>query len=460
MLLQRLLPGTAVVASICSTLVGAIAVNPLPAPQNITWGTTGPLSIAGYLVLNSPPNQIVSDAWARAWNTINTLKWVPTATEAPIATYDPFPTATPSSRIRRWSSSLGQIDLTIADATADLQQGVDESYTIDITESSQAVNISAQTIWGALHAFTTLQQLIISDGKGGLMIEQPVSIVDSPIYPYRGVMIDTGRNYISIAKIYEQIDGMALSKLNVLHWHIVDAQSWPIQIDAYPQMTQGAYSTQQIYSHTDVQSIIAYARARGVRIIPEIDMPGHASQGWTAVDPSILACTNSWWSNDVWAYHTAVEPNPGQLDILNNKTYEVVKNVYAELSSLFTDNIFHVGGDEIQTGCYNFSTLAQQYFAQNASRTYNDLLQVWVDTAIPMFESASNKTLMMWEDVVLNVSISKSLYWRSLDFHSSIHLNNFNRLPDSTRSQRPQEHHHASLEQRYNQHQQPDSSRL
>ncbi|KAK5240361.1 woronin body major protein, partial [Exophiala xenobiotica] len=172
-------------------------------------------------------------------------------------------------------------------------------------------------------------------------------------------MIDTGRNFISLAKIREQIDGMALSKMNVLHWHMADAQSWPVQMQVYPQMTQGAYSPQSTYSQDDIRDLIAYARARGVRIIPEIDMPGHASQGWTSVDPSIVACADSWWSNDEWALHTAVEPNPGQLDILNNKTYEVIKNVYGELARLFSDNIFHVGADELQTGCYNFSTAVQ-----------------------------------------------------------------------------------------------------
>ena len=397
------LPRAAVVASLLGSLVDAVAVNPLPAPQSITWGTSGPISIAGYLALNAPANQVVNDAWSRAWNTINTLKWVPAAVEVPISSYPAFPTATPSSRIKRMTSSyLGQIDLSIHDATADLQHGVDESYTIDASTNSTAITITAQTVWGAMHAFTTLQQIVISDGQGGLMIEHPVSIQDSPLYPYRGAMIDSGRNFISIPKIYEQIDGLALSKMNVLHWHIVDDQSWPIEIKRYPQMTQGAYSAKQTYSQTDVKAIIAYARARGVRIIPEIDMPGHASQGWTAVDPSIVACANSWWSNDVWAYHTAVEPNPGQLDILNNKTYDVVKNVYTELSSLFTDNIFHVGADEIQTGCYNFSAAARQYFAQNSSRTYNDLLQIWVDKAIPIFESVSDKRLMMWGDVLLN----------------------------------------------------------
>lgn len=402
MFVGRFIQITAFTTSILGTFVDAVVVNPLPAPQSITWGSSGPKQLAGYLVLNTVPSQILSDAWSRAWTSISGLNWVPAAVEAPIPTFEAFSTAAASSRLRRSDPILIQIDLAVADTQADLQQGVDESYTIDITPASQAISITAKTVWGALHAFTTLQQIIISDGKGGLMVEQPVSISDYPNYPYRGALIDTGRNFISLPKIYEQIDGMALSKMNVFHWHIIDAQSWPLQLQVYPQMAQDAYSPQSVYSQDDICAVIAYARARGVRIIPEIDMPGHASSGWTQVDPGIIACWNSWWSNDVWALHTAVEPNPGQLDILNNKTYEVVKNVYAELSSVFTDNIFHVGADEVHANCYNFSSNVRQWFDANASRTYDDLLQVWVDRAIPIFAATANRTLMMWEDILLS----------------------------------------------------------
>ena len=398
------LGGIAGAAFLLSTLVGAVKVNPLPAPQTITWGTTGPKPVAGEMTLNSQPhNQLVSDAWNRASDAINNIKWVPAATEAPIATtYEPFPTATASSRVKRQASTLIQIDLTIDDQSADLQLGVDESYSLNITESSQSITIHAPTVWGALHAFTTLQQMIISNGQGGLMVEQPVVINDAPNYPHRGVMMDSGRNFISLPKFFEQLNGMALSKLNVLHWHLVDSQSWPIQMDVYPQMTKDAYGATSTYSHTDVRAVVAYARARGIRVIPEIDMPGHSESGWSQVDPSILACANSWWSNDVWEYHTSVQPNPGQLDILNNNTYEIVRNVYNEISTLFTDNVFHVGGDEIQTGCYNFSSLVRQWFAENSSRTYNDLNQHWVDNAVPIFNNVPNRRLMMWEDVALS----------------------------------------------------------
>ena len=397
MRINRVLKAATAALFVLARVGEAVKVNPLPAPTSITWGTAGPKKVAGGLVFKAPYNAIVNDAWNRAFNSITTLKWTPAAVEAPIPTFDPFPTA--ASRAKRGLPLIIEVNLQVSDYNSDLQHGVDESYTLDITANSQSIDITAKTVWGALHAFTTLQQIVISDGNGGLLVEQPVSIKDSPLYPYRGVMIDTGRNFISLKKIYEQIDGMSLSKLNVLHWHLDDAQSWPVQISAYPQMTKDAYSPNEVYSHNDLRGVIAYARARGIRVIPEVDTPGHASSGWKQVDPEIVACANSWWSNDNWPLHTSVEPNPGQLDITNNKTYEVVEKIYNELSVIFTDNFFHVGGDEIHDNCFNFSTNAQRWFAANTSRTYNDLLQYWVDQAVPIFKKPKNRRLIMWEDI-------------------------------------------------------------
>jgi hexosaminidase len=391
-----------VVAAIVCTFTGvsnAVQVDPLPAPTSITWGTTGSKQLARSLALNGAPNQIVRDAWAQASSAFVSLQWVPQATQAPIPVYEPFPTLV--AKVKRASSTLTEVKLSISDSNAPLQHGVDESYTLDITANSPAISITAGTTWGALHAFTTLQQIIISDGKGGLIIEQPVSIKDGPLYPYRGIMIDTGRNFITLPKIYEQIDGMSLSKLNVLHWHLDDAQSWPVQMLSYPNMTNDAYSPTQIFSQNDLRNVIAYAGARGIRVIPEVDMPGHSSSGWIQANPNIVACADSWWSNDNYALHTAEEPNPGQLEILSPQTYEVVEKVYNELSGIFTDNFFHVGADELQTNCYNFSALTTAWFAANASRTYNDLLQYWIDEAVPIFQKPQNRRLIMWEDIFL-----------------------------------------------------------
>jgi hexosaminidase len=398
-----------------ATAVSAVAVNPLPAPRSIKWGSSGPIEVDPRLHLrlnhDNLDNTILFHGWNRAWQSIVTLRWVPAATESPIADYPPFPTGIPPKNYppvypdnekRGAPQALKEINFEIEDPQAELQHGVDESYSMNIEEGSDTIQVKAKTSWGGLHAITTLQQIIISDGKGKLIIEEPVSIEDAPLYPVRGIMIDSARNYLSMPKILEQLDGMALSKLNVLHWHIIDAQSWPVHVNAYPEMTVDAYSQRETYTHADLRKILDYAHARGIRVVPEIDMPGHASSGWRQIDPTILACENSWWSNDVWPLHTAVEPNPGQLDIIYPKTYDVVKEVYDELSKVFTDNWFHVGADELQPNCYNFSHFVMEWFAEDPTRTYADLTQHWVDHAMPIFNSVENRRLVMWEDIVLS----------------------------------------------------------
>lgn len=418
-------------------LGAAVKVNPLPAPQEITWGSSGAIQV-GYLSLRTVNAnwdthdnvRIVNDAWNRAFKAVTTLRWTPQAIEAPIPEFEPFPTrnSTANSKKKRdadasaqagdasasasasnnWGGSwLNEITVKVDDWTADLKHGVDESYTLEIASRSSQVQVTAKSAWGALHAFTTLQQMIINDGHGGLIVEQPVKIKDWPLYTYRGVMVDTGRNFISVPKIKEQVDGLALSKMNILHWHITDDQSWPIRLDAFPEFTKDAYSDRETYSSNDVKDILAYARARGVRVVPEIDMPGHSASGWQQYDKDIITCENSWWSNDNWPLHTAVQPNPGQLDVLNPKTYKTVEKVYSELSHRFTDEFFHVGGDELQTGCFNFSKPIRDWFAADPSRTYNDLNQHWIDTSTPIFKDSKNagrsdRRLIMWEDVVLS----------------------------------------------------------
>jgi len=380
----------------------AVQANPLPKPQSIEWGSSGPRTISPSIALNGPDSEIVRAAWERTSKTIFDLKWVPQAIEKPIPTFEPFPNATVSTKRKRQSNSttpISSVVVKVDDLSADLQHGVDESYTLEVSDSSESVDITAKTVYGALHAFTTLLQLIINDGNNGLIIEEPVSITDKPLYPVRGIMIDSGRNFLSKAKIFEQIDGMALSKLNVLHWHIIDAQSWPLEIKEYPDMTKDAYSAREIYTTECIQEIIQYAAERGVRIIPEIDMPGHANSGWKQIDRGMMSCIDSWWSNDNWALHTAVEPNPGQLDILNDKTYEVTGNVFKELAALFPDNWFHIGGDELHKNCYNYSEPIAEFFKNHSMF---DLTQEWVDRAIPNFKSKANKTLVMWEDVAIS----------------------------------------------------------
>jgi hexosaminidase len=406
-----ILASVAMASALFAGYAEAVAANPLPKPANITWGNTGCFSVGALkLEPQGQGSKVLQSAFDRAVKSINELKWTPAAIEGPPRSFSPFPTAAAGTKrkLKRQSggnctATLDTVKVSIADAHAQLLHAVDESYELDIVAGSKSIDIKAKTVYGALHALTTLQQIVISTGKD-MIVEQPVCIKDKPLYPIRGIMIDTGRNYISKSKIFEQINGMSLAKLNVLHWHLIDSQSWPVEIKAYPEMTEDAYSDNEIFSQDTLKEIVSYAAARGVRIIPEVDMPGHASSGWKQIDEKIVTCQNSWWSNDVWPLHTAVEPTPGQLDILNNKTYEVTGKVYKEMAAIFPDDMFHIGGDELFLNCNNFSTLATSFF--QSGKTMGDLYQYWVDKAIPNFRAQANKTFIMWEDVKLSADVA------------------------------------------------------
>lgn len=412
MRVHSLLSSVGVLVAALQATAADVKVNPLPAPVNIVWGDSGPIKLGDFIELRATTDdKILADAWHRAYQTIRDLKWFPAATEAPAPSYPPFPSGIPTGVPvkRSKASELTKIEVSVKDPKADLQQDVDESYDLMISDDSSAIKLSAKTIWGALHGFTTLQQIVIYDEKNGFHVEQPVKISDKPKYTYRGLMLDTGRNFLSPKKIKEQIRGMALSKMNVLHWHMTDTQSWPLQLQSYPEMVKDASSPEESFSIWDMKDIISYARAHGVRVIPELDMPAHSNSGYKQVDPKMITCGDTWWSNDVWEYHTAVEPIPGHIDILYNGSYEVIEKVHDEIVSIFPDHVVHVGGDEIIPGCYNFSVPTMKWFAEDPSRTYDDLLQYWLDHVLPIFKKNKNRRLMMWEDMAVGDPKAKNL---------------------------------------------------
>lgn len=375
-------------------------VNPMPKPANSTWFDAGIKPLAEILqFVTNDTSGLLGDAWDRAYSSIVDLRWVPAGVEGPVPSYESEPHYNFSTLQKRHNLPiLTKVQADVA-FEAELQQGVDESYVLNIEANSDTVMINANTVWGAMHALTTFQQLVIANeegtGSSGLIVEGPVIIEDEPLFPYRGLMLDSGRNFLSIKKIKEQIDGLALSKMNVLHWHLSDTTSWPMLLNTYPEMSKDAYSSRDIYTPPALRDLVAYARARGVRIVPELDMPAHAAAGWKQVDPGIVACADTYWVD------TAGEPSPGQLEILNNNTYEVVRNVRKELMGIFPELIQHIGGDEINTGCYNYSYSIQKWLAEDSSRDYSSLLQYWVDRIIPTVRNLRNGTrIMMWEDIV------------------------------------------------------------
>ncbi|KAF9113746.1 hypothetical protein BGX27_000851 [Mortierella sp. AM989] len=404
----------AAIGLLALTVTEAVKVSPLPAPVSITWASTGPVKVDNNFRIVGPRHDVLSKAYARTAALIKDERWVIQAWEEPIREYPPFPTLKkradepsvdpPVEAFTHGKKSLKTVNVDVSDLKADLQLGVDESYTLDITADGKG-NIKAKTVWGALHGLQTLNQIIINDGRNGLIIEQPVHIEDAPKFPHRGVMYDTARNFYPLSSLRKQIDALSYAKMNVFHWHITDNQAWPVEIKKHPQMTNDAFSPREIYTQADIRSLIKYGRERGVRVYPEIDMPGHSTSGWQLVDKKAVTCADSWWDNDGWTHHSAVQPNPGQLDIAYPGTYDLIKDVYTELAKVFTDNFFHVGFDELQTYCYNYSKPSMDWFKANPGATYADFAQTYIDKALPIFQDKPSRRLVMWEDSVLSPDI-------------------------------------------------------
>jgi hexosaminidase len=166
-------------------------------------------------------------------------------------------------------------------------------------------------------------------------------VSDKPRFEYRGFLLDTARHYYPLTVILQHLDAMAYAKLNVLHWHIVDDTSFPYQSTTFPEMSAtGAFSPKHVYTHADINRVQDYAYLRGIRVIPEFDVPGHVTKGYLALKPQIVTdCYN-------YKYKT------GPLNPTINATYEFLDKFYDELKTVWRDNYFHIGGDEVIKKCW------------------------------------------------------------------------------------------------------------
>lgn len=193
----------------------------------------------------------------------------------------------------------------------------DESYTLELMPKGKILEarISGKSFFGARHGLETLGQMIWWDEsagrEGALRVLSRASVEDKPTFPYRGLLVDTGRQFFPIERLKRVIDGMAASKLNTFHWHLSDSQSFPFDSAQFPEMARwGAYSGDQIYTPDDVKDLADYARIRGIRVLIEIDSPAHAGAGWQWGEFSTVLgwnCTAAGRICLVWDYRLGLE---------------------------------------------------------------------------------------------------------------------------------------------------------
>lgn len=263
----------------------------------------------------------------------------------------------------------------------------DESYNLTLSYSNDKtvdVKIVAKSFFGARHALTTLQQLIwYDDEDDSLKVLSQAFIDDVPKFNYRGLMLDTSRHYFSVDSIKRTLVGMAHSKLNRFHWHLTDSQSFPFVSKYYPELAaHGAYSASEVYTGDDVKEIVEFARVRGIQIVPEIDAPAHAGNGWDWGIKQGLGQLALCVNQQPWTYYCG-EPPCGQLNPKNNNTYIILQKLYQELIELTgPTDYFHLGGDEVNLECW----------AQHFNDT--DLRSLWCDfmkKAFNRLKKANNK---------------------------------------------------------------------
>ncbi|MEX2608932.1 MAG: beta-N-acetylhexosaminidase, partial [Gemmatimonadota bacterium] len=287
------------------------------------------------------------------------------------------------------------IILRLEGTTAD---SLDESYRLDV--NGRRVLLAAASPAGLFRGTQTLLQLVTRSADGGASVPA-VRITDAPRFPYRGMHLDVGRHFFPPEFIRKYIDLLALYRFNVFHWHLTEDQGWRIEIDAYPRLTQvGARRAETTgdgtpyggyYTKEEISDVVAYAAARHITIIPEIEMPGHALAALAAYPE--LACTAGPF--EVGTRWGVFE------DVLcpHERTFEFLETVLAEVMALFPSPYIHIGGDEAPKRRWRESPVAQEVMRREGLAD-EDELQSWFIRRIERFLNAHGRRLIGWDEIL------------------------------------------------------------
>lgn len=301
------------------------------------------------------------------------------------------------------------INLIAQEDSVTLNWETPEAYRLQIVTDENTKTVTAtiegSTVFGVRHGIETLLQLLVLDvyeEQSCFVTLKSLSIEDQPVYKHRGLLIDSARNYLSTEVIKKVIIGMAMSKMNVLHWHITDTQSFPFISSSVPNMSKyGAYHINKTYSAAQIKELIDFAFVHGVRIIPEIDGPAHAGNGWQWGPAfglgNLVVCYNQ------QPYRSfCIQPPCGQMNPANPNLYRVLQELYTDIVHLWTESdVFHMGGDEVYIPCWNSSEEILNYINSN-NRSEEVFLQLWAEyqrKALDAFDLANNNrtsSVILW----------------------------------------------------------------
>ncbi len=282
----------------------------------------------------------------------------------------------------------GTLQVNAAAAGEEVQSpGEDESYTLTVTPSG--ARLAAATVVGVIRGLATLEQLVASDSAGFYL--PAVAITDAPRFPWRGLLVDAGRHFMPPEVIRRTLDGMALVKLNVLHWHLSEDQGFRVESQRYPRLHQLG-SDGQYYTREEVRGIVAYARDRGIRVVPEFDMPGH-STSWFVGYPEYASAIGPY----------AIERRFGvfepAFDPTREETYQFLEGFITEMTDLFPDPYWHIGGDEVVGKHWNANPRILRFKRERGLKD-NEALQGYFNQRLSRILTRLRRRMVGWDEIL------------------------------------------------------------
>src|SRR2546423_8357546 len=262
-----------------------------------------------------------------------------------------------------------------------------ESYTLTVTDKQ--ARIEAPTAVGALRGLETLLQLLEGDRSGYFL--PAVAIQDEPRFRWRGLLIDAGRHFQPVEVIRRNLDGMAAVKLNVLHWHLTEDQGFRVESRKYPKL-QLMGSDGMFYTQAQVGDIVEYARMRGIRVVPEFDMPGHATS-WLVGYPELASAPGRY----------QIERQPGimepALDPTREEVYKFLDGFLGEMATLFPDAYMHIGGDENEGKQWDKNPQIQAFMKAKGIKD-NHALQAYFNQRVLKILQKHGKKMIGWDEIL------------------------------------------------------------
>ncbi|UJR14699.1 hypothetical protein I4U23_001692 [Adineta vaga] len=276
--------------------------------------------------------------------------------------------------------------------------GIDESYQLNITSENDALLV-AKTYVGIIRGLSTFQQLQYQKE-----IPIPLSIHDQPRFIWRGLMLDVARHFIPISMIKQTIDLMKLVKMNVLHLHLSDDQGFRMESKRFPLL----HDSLLFYSQLDIRTLIEYARVRAIRIVPEFDIPAHTAAWFVGYPHLASSQKRSYQLGKTWGVQNAT------MDVTRQSTYDFLDQFFAEMTQVFPDKYFHIGGDE----CVPYEWIQSESirkFLQQEKLYSPQNLQAYFTRRVGKFLEKYNRTMMGWDEISTGDLSNQSLIqsWRS-----------------------------------------------